>query len=63
MKEAKIVINPKNKGKFTEYCKRKGYKKVTQKCINEGLKSKNPLTRKRALFAKVVRKWKKSKTL
>ena len=63
MKEAKIVINPKNKGKFTDYCKRKGYKKVNQKCINEGLKSKNPLTRKRALFAKVVRKWKKSKKL
>ena len=63
MKETNVMINPKNKGKFTDYCKKKGYKKVTQECIEEGLKSKNPLTRKRALFAKVARKWKKSKKL
>ncbi len=47
----KIEIKPENKGKFTQYCKRKGYKGVTKKCIEEGKKSPNPKTRKRATFA------------
>jgi len=51
-KRDNIKINPKNKGKFTEYCKKQGEKKVTCKCINKGLKSKNPVTRKRANFAR-----------
>jgi len=46
-------------GAFTQYCKRLGFKGVTQACIQKGLKSKNPLTRKRANFARVARKWKK----
>jgi len=57
-KKPKIHIKEENRGKFTEYCKRKGYKKVTQKCIQEGLRSKNLTTRKRAVFAKNTRKWK-----
>ena len=51
-KKPKIKINPKNKGKFTQYCKGLGFSGVTRECINRGLKSKNPLTRKRANFAR-----------
>ena len=43
-------------GAFTKYCKRKGYKGVTNKCIEEALKSPNPQTRKRANFARNARK-------
>ena len=54
---------PKNlkKGSFTAYCKKKGYKGVTQACIEEGKKSKNPKTRKRAVLAQTFRKMKKKK--
>ncbi len=52
-------------GAFTEYCKKKGYKKVTKKCIEEGKRSKNPKTRKRAVlaetFKKIAKKRKKKK--
>jgi len=50
--KSNIKINPKNKGKFTEWCKRRGYSGVTCSCIREGLKSKNPTIRKRANFAR-----------
>ena len=43
------------KGTFTEYCKKQGYKGVTNECIKKGLKSKNPKTRSRAKFAKAAR--------
>lgn len=49
-----IHINPKNKGKFTETMKRTG------KSAEELSHSKNPLTRKRAIFALNSRKWKHS---
>jgi len=52
----KIVINPKNKGTFTKYCKKQGYKGVTKSCINKGCKSKNSKTKKRACFAKAFAK-------
>ena len=55
-----IKINPKNKGTFTRYCKRQGFKGVTKACIEKGCKSKNPKTKKRACFAKNFAK-KKSK--
>ena len=45
----------KKKGAFTSFCKRKGFKKVTLACINLGLKSKNPLTKKRARLAKTLK--------
>ena len=51
MAKKKINIKPENKGKFTKYCKSKGYKSVNKKCIEEGKKSPNPKTRKRATFA------------
>ena len=54
-----IHIKKKNRGKFTEYCKRKGYSGVTSQCIAEGKRSSNPTTRKRATFAGSARKWKK----
>mgnify|MGYP003295599190 FL=1 len=42
-----IYIKKKNRGKFTEYCGGE----VTQECINKAKKSKNPILRKRAIFA------------
>ena len=47
-----IHIDPKNKGTFTRYCKSLGFEGVTRECIKKGKNSKNPLTRKRATFAK-----------
>lgn len=54
LKKGGIHIKKKNRGKFTEYCGGK----VTEECIARGKRSKNPLTRKRANFASVSRKWK-----
>lgn len=48
-----IHIKEKNKGKFTDYCGGK----VTSECIQRGLHSSNPTTRKRANFASNARKW------
>lgn len=47
-----IHINPANKGKFT------ATKKATGKTTEELTHSKNPLTRKRAIFAQNAAKWK-----
>ena len=47
----------KKPGSFKKYCGGK----VTQKCIQKGLKSKNPLTRKRAGLAKALLSMHKSK--
>lgn len=58
-KKNPINIKPENKGKFTKYCKRKGHESVTQECIREGLASKDPLTVKRANFARNAKKWDK----
>lgn len=58
-KAPKIKINKENLGKFTEYCKSLGYNKVTQDCIDKGKDSKNPVTKKRAVFADNARKWNK----
>lgn len=49
-----IHIKKKNRGKFTSYCGGK----VTNACIQRGLHSSNPTTRKRANFARNARKWK-----
>lgn len=46
-----IHIDPKNKGKFTDTKKRTG------KSTEELTHSKNPLTRKRAIFAQNAKKW------
>lgn len=48
-----IHIDPKNKGKFN------ATKKATGKSTEELTHSKNPLTRKRAIFAQNARKWNK----
>lgn len=50
-----IHINPENKGKFT------ATKKRTGKTTEELAHSKNPLTRKRAIFALNARRWNKKK--
>lgn len=31
------AVDPKDKGKFTDWCKKRGYKSVTQTCINEAI--------------------------
>lgn len=49
-KGSKIYIKPENRGKFTETMKRTG------KSAEELSHSKNPLTRKRAIFALNARK-------
>lgn len=53
--ESGIHIDPKNKGKFT------ATKKRTGKSTEELTHSKNPLTRKRAIFAQNAKKWNKKK--
>jgi len=53
MQESKIEINPKNKGKFN------ATKKRTGKSTEELTHSKNPLTRKRAIFSQNAKKWNK----
>lgn len=50
-KKGGIHINPANRGKFT------ATKKRTGKTTEELTHSKNPLTRKRAIFAQNARKW------
>lgn len=50
-----IKIKPENKGKFNATKKRSG--KTTEQLTH----SKNPLTRKRAIFAQNARKWNKKK--
>lgn len=52
-KGGSIHIKPENKGKFTETKKRTG--KTTEELTH----SKNPITRKRAIFAQNAKKWNK----
>lgn len=51
VEEEGIEIDPENKGKFT------ATKKATGKSTEELTHSKNPLTRKRAIFAQNAKKW------
>ena len=58
--KSSIYIDPKNKNTFTRYCKGLGFNGVTRACIEKGKKSKNPTTRKRAVFAENAKyKWNK----
>lgn len=52
---SKIHIKPENKGKFT------ATKKATGKSTEELTHSKNPVTKKRAVFAKNAAQWGHSK--
>ena len=52
-KDSGIHIDPKNRGKFNALKKRTG--KTTEQLTH----SKNPLTRKRAIFAQNAAKWRK----
>lgn len=58
-KKNPIKIKEENKGKFTSYCKAKGFGGVTDACIEEGLASKSAAVRKRANFAKNAKSWNK----
>ncbi len=51
----------KKRGAFTQWCKRRGYSGVTQRCIEEGKRSKNPTTRRRAVLARTLRKTNKKR--
>lgn len=53
--KSKIKINPKNKGKFNATKKRTG--KTTEQLTH----SKNPVTKKRAVFAQNASRWNKGK--
>ena len=53
VEEESIEIKPENKGKFT------ATKKATGKSTEELTHSKNPLTRKRAIFAQNAKRWSK----
>ena len=55
VEEESIEIDPENKGKFT------ATKKATGKSTEELTHSKNPLTRKRAIFAQNAKKWNHNK--
>ena len=46
-----IELNPKNKGKFTEYCKNQGYRGVTEQCIRDAKKTGDTTLIRRATFA------------
>lgn len=52
---SKIYIKPQNRGKFN------ATKKRTGKTTEELTHSKNPVTRKRAIFAQNAAKWNKNK--
>ena len=54
-----ISIKKSNVGKFTSYCKSKGYESVTHECEQEGLASKSAGVRKMANFSRNARKWSK----
>ena len=56
-KKPKIEIKESHKGKFTEYCKGKGYDSVTRECEEEGLASRSAKARKMAQFSKNSREW------
>lgn len=59
-KRGKSGIVVRRPGAFTAWCKRHGYgNKVTSKCIQAGLKSKDPRVKKMANFARNSRRWKK----
>ena len=58
LKKGGIFIKKKNRGKFTEWCKRQGYNSVTSECISKGKSSDNSNIRKQATFAKNARGWK-----
>lgn len=57
MDKSGIHIKPENKGKFTQYCKDKGHKSVSDECISEGLASKVVHVRQMANFANNAKKW------
>lgn len=50
-----IAIKKAHEGKFTEHCKREGYKGVTLECISDAKKSKNAGLKKQAVFAENAR--------
>jgi len=54
-----IKIKDENKGKFTAWAKRHGYKGVTSAAIEEGLASRLASVRKQAQFAKNTKSWNK----
>lgn len=64
-KKSVIKIKPSKKGSFTKIAKKKGMVdeegKITSEAITEGLKSKDPAIKKKAVFAMNARKWARNK--
>lgn len=58
-KKPKIEIKKSHKGKFTKYCKSKGYEGVTKACEQEGLASHSEKIRKQVQFSANAKKWNK----
>lgn len=58
MAEAKKFIQKaiKRPGAFTAYCKGQGFDGVTNECIEQGMASDSPTTRKQAVLARTLRK-------
>lgn len=54
-----IHIKKSHRGKFTEYCKNKGYEGATWECEEEGLASRSAKVRKQAQFSRNSRSWNK----
>jgi hypothetical protein len=46
----------KNRGSFSEWCKRQGYEGATKECIEKGKRSSNPTTRRRAHLAETLKR-------
>jgi len=46
-------------GSFTAWCKKQGFSGATPECIAKGLKSKDPAIRRKANFARNVRRKRK----
>ena len=56
-KKPEIKIKKENRGKFTDWCKRRGHKSVTLECEDEGLASRLASVRKMAQFSRNSRGW------
>jgi len=59
----KIRIKSSHRGRFTKWCKKHGYKGVTNECVAKAIamakRLRNKALKKQAIFAQNARKWRK----
>ena len=60
-KQKKIDTSKLDRGAFTEWCKKQGFKGVTKKCIEMGKRSRSEKRRKQAVLAENFRKMARKK--